>query len=182
MTIGRKSDIAKRESASPRTPDHIQSRTFFFFPYHLFFCYLSLAPSDFHSPFFLLLPRFSFLFGLFTLLAFSPLHNTKTRRMYLDCKCTVKDEAMSTGHCVLTEQRKPVKGLRCSLYPQSICASVCESKAGEGGLKYLLVKMTPDCGREHVSAYHCTLTSTLWPCETPNITRMRLCSHTVKVI
>lgn len=181
MTIGRKSDIAKRESASPRTPDHIQSHTFFFPvpPFLLLSFFGSLwLPFPFFSP---PAPLF-FSFWPFYSVSFSPLHNTKTRRMYLDCKCTVKDDDMSTGHCVLTEQRKPVKGLRCSLYPQSICASVCESKAGEGGLKYLLVKMTPDCGREHVSAYHCTLTSTLWPCETPNITRMRLWSHTVKVI
>lgn len=180
MAIGRKSDIAKRERTSPRTPDHIRSRTFFF-PAPPFLCSLSLAPSDFHSPFFSSCSLF-FSSWPFYSVSFTPLHNTKTRHMRLDCKCTVKHDDMSTGHCVLTEQRKPGESLWCSLYPQGICASVFENKAGKRGLKYLLVKMTPDCGRENVSTYHCTLTSTPWPCETPDVTRMSLCSRTVKVI
>lgn len=52
--------------------------------------------------------------------------------------------------------------------------------AGEGGLKYLLVKMTPDCGLDNMPTYRCRLTSTLF--ETPDITRMSLCSLAVKVI
>lgn len=170
----------KRKSISKDSRSHTVSH-FFFFLHHHFFCSLSLAPSDFHSPFFSSCSLF-FSSWPFYSVSFTPLHNTKTRHMHLDCKCTVKHDDMSTGHCVLTEQRKPGESLWCSLYPQGICASVFENKAGKQGLKYLLVKMTPDCGRGNVSTYHCTLTSTPWPCETPDVTRMSLCSRTVKVI